>query len=129
MQCKKNTNLECKESICTCVHPNFWDGNKCSIKGSYLDDCSFELGCNEAKLLNCSITGDLINRCDCDQTRYWSSKLGSCTERYLNGIDCENDNQCRTDFNLKCLQVHDSKKCMCSSDFYWNLTLCGKIKL
>ena len=92
-------------------------------KKSYLQTCSIELGCDETRSLNCSITGDLLYICDCLNGSYWSSSLNNCTTKKLNSLPCSSSNECRTDLGLDCT----SSQCQCSSLFYWDSTQCGII--
>ena len=116
-------------SKCTCEYPYYWNGTYCNLKSSYLQICTIELGCDETKQLNCSKKGDLVYRCECDYTRFWSKRDNKCITKYLNGTNCNMTEECRTDLGLKCGLVSGFKHCKCDSNFYWDGNQCCKLIL
>lgn len=67
------------------------------------------------------MTCDPSSRCFCHSTAFFENTTLICVEKFLNGVYCDRDWQCRSDLGLVC----KNNKCACiSSRFKWSGSKC-----
>ena len=84
-----------------------------------MDSCSIDLSCDSTKLLNCSVTGENLYKCQCPPYYYWSTNM--CYAMLSDTDPCTSTSQCRGDLGLVC-----STTCSCLNTHYWNGTMCTR---
>jgi hypothetical protein len=69
--------------------------------------------------LTCAQFGDSAAYCTCLANYFYSTY---CIPKYLNGVACTSNTQCRTDLGLYCNTSSGYNYCMCNITSYWYAT-------
>jgi hypothetical protein len=112
-------NITVPINFCDCPsnsvgNENYWDGSDCASTKRYNESCTVDYMCSVlAENTRC-----INSMCICRTgALFFNFLTRRCESKRLNGIQCQQEDECRSDLGLKC----DGGFCKCSSETeIWN---------